>query len=316
MIQTIIPKDKDEWLALRSKNLNSTEISALFGISKYSTPYELWQQKKGNYVVEFEGNERTEWGLALEEAIANKVAKDQGVTIRRMSEYIFDDSLRLGASFDFAIETIEIPSSDGNRTYMFENGILEIKNVDGLMFKQEWSEDENGNIEAPPWIECQVQQQLLVSGRSFAWIAALIGGNRLIIIKREPVPSIQDAIKEKAFLFWKSIDENNPPEPNFETDASFINKFYGYAEPGKIIDVTENARIKELAEQYKQIASITKENDARQESIKAEILMMLGDCEKAISPAFSISAGMVGAAHIEYDRKPYRTFKINFKKAK
>ncbi len=121
MIQTIIPKDKDEWLALRSKNLNSTEISALFGISKYSTPYELWQQKKGNYVVEFEGNERTEWGLALEEAIANKVAKDQGVTIRRMSEYIFDDSLRLGASFDFAIETIEIPSSDGNRTYMFEN---------------------------------------------------------------------------------------------------------------------------------------------------------------------------------------------------
>jgi len=225
----------------------------------------------------------------------------------------------LGASFDFSIAE-KVPSDgeangpmgglvNGDR----ETGLLEIKNVDGLQFKKGWIVD-GDNVEAPPHIELQVQHQLLVSGRAYAFIGALIGGNNLVLIKREPSEKIHAAIKQKCSEFWKSIDENNPPKPDFETDSKFIASLYNTAEVGKIVDVSEDVEIVKMAEEYRQHGETIKEADKRRDEIKARILTSIGDSEKALGGRFTISAGMVGPAHIEYDRAGYRSFSIRWKK--
>lgn len=302
MRQIITPNNQEHWLELRQPNINSTEISALFGISPYCTPYELWYRKKEKYEVEFTGNQRTRWGIVLQDSIANEVAKEKGWLIRRMDEYIFDDQLRIGASYDFAIG---------------EDGIIEVKNVDYLQFKKEWIEKQKGEYEGPLWIEIQVQQELMVSGRLYCWIAVLVGGNDLKLIKRTADPKVQEAIILKAAEFWKTIDANTPPKPDFDTDADFISKLCGYAEPGKVVDLSNDGQILALALEYLTLKESTKVNDKRCDSIKAEILVRIGDAEKGIAPTFSISAGVTGPTWVEaYERKGFRRFLISPKKEK
>jgi len=326
--QIIQPRDEAHWLELRSQDLTSTEIGALFGLSPYVTLYELWHRKKNQIVVKLEENERMKWGNLLQDAIAEGIAKEQGWTIRRMTEYIRGSDLRIGASFDFSIENTgtlpgvthlkETPklAPDQTDNEIFGKGLLEIKNVDSLIFKQNWLEGDDGKLEAPLHIEIQVQHQLLVSGRAYAYIGALVGGNNLVLLKRDRNTTICNKIKDKAKSFWESIENNTPPEPNFQTDSKFIASLYGFAEPGKYVDLAGDQDILHMAKQYKELGDQAKEAGIQREGIKAKILTLIGDAEKASGDLFSISAGMIGPTHIEYDRKGYRNFRISWRKKK
>lgn len=302
MIETIQPNDDAHWLSLRRQDVTSTEAAALFGLSPYMTQFELWHRKHDNLEVEFEVNERMRWGTRLQDSIAAGVAEDQGWKIRRMTEYIRDPELRMGASFDF-----EIIFPDGAL------GILEVKNVDALAFRDGWLVD-GDNVEAPPHIEVQVQQQLALTGRKIAYIAALIGGNRVILIKREPDQTVITSIRKKIMEFWDSVNSSAAPSPDFVRDADFISRIYNFAEPGKIFNADE--QISRLAFIYKQASEEAKLATEKKDAAKAEILMLIGSSEKVLGQAFSISAGMIGPCHVEYDRAGYRNFKISWKKVK
>lgn len=298
---TIVPRDREHWLALRSTNVNSTEVGSLFGISKYASIYELWHYKNKSIEIDFEGNERTEWGLALQDSIAAKVAKDNGWTIRRMDEYMFLPEIRIGSSFDFAIG---------------DDGIMEIKNVDKFIFLDEWTKREDGTYEAPLHIEIQVQTQLAVSGRRFAYIVALVGGNEAIIIRRDRDENVIRAIIDKVNWFWSTIKAGKEPEPDFKKDAEFIAKLYGYAEPEKVEYRLEDAELKEIAEKYKKVSDEIKKLEEEKDALKATLLVSIDDAEKVMGDGFTISAGMVGEADISYKRKAYRSFKLSWKKEK
>lgn len=304
-LEIINPTDEQHWLECRTKDITSTEISALFGFSPYMTEFELWHRKREGTVVKLEENERMEWGNALQDAIAAKIAKKNGWLIRRVTEYIRQPGYNLGASFDF-----EITFPDGTKA------LLEIKNVDSLQFKNGWKEDEDGNIEAPLHIEIQVQQQLLVSELKTCYIGALVGGNRLELIKREYNDRVAVQILKKAAAFWMSIEKNEAPQPNFVKDAEFISKLYGFADPGKFIDVTDNETFINLAREHKRLGDIMRDADAQRDALKAQMLMVIGDAEKVEGGEFSISAGMIASGHVAYDRKPYRNFKPSWRKQK
>ena len=300
-MQIIQPTDTQDWLHLRTQDITSTDVAALFGISPYLTKFELWHRKKRGEIVELSENKRMKWGTALQDTIAAQIAKDHGWTIRRMTEYIRDETIRAGASFDFAIG---------------EDGLLEIKNVDGRIYRDNWIEDDNGNIQAPPHIEIQVQHQLLVSGREYAYIGALVGGNdeKLIYRKRDEmvIAVIRQAVKE----FWESINNNTPPEPNFVEDAAFISKLYGYAEPNKVLDVRGDEKFQAMMENYKELGEVIKEKQSARDAIKAELLTIVGDAEKVTGDSFTISAGIVAGADISYHRNEYRMFKPSWRKKK
>lgn len=303
MIQTLQPKNEQDWLDMRKQDVTSTEVAALFGCSPYITAFELWHRKKDNRSVVLEQNERMKWGNRLQDAIAAGIAEDEGWEIRRMTEYIHDTDLRLGASFDFEY-TIESFS-----------GILEIKNVDGLAFRDGWLV-EGENVEAPPHIEIQVQTQLALSEKKHSRIGALIGGNRIVVIEREPDQAVIHQIKERVKKFWESIAANRPPTPDFARDAAFISKLYGYAQPGSVISAEGNQHILSLALQYREAGAKEKAAKTAKDAAKAEILTMIGPAEKVIGDGFSISAGMVGPKHVEYDAEGYRNWRVNWKKEK
>lgn len=302
------PRTKQEWLALRAKDLTSTEVSSLFNISPYLTSYELWHRKKKSQIVEIDENERMKWGNRLESAIARGIAEDNGWLCRPKKEYISLPGLKLGSSFDFVCFINSANSEDFTGQWL-----LEIKNVDSFIFKDGWSTD-GDQIEAPPHVEMQSQHQMLVSGINVAYIGALVGGNKVTLLKRTADESIHKAILKKSAQFWDSIEKNQEPSPDFVRDAGFISKLYGYAEPGKLMDAT--AEINALVETYKQESDTIKEHEKKKESLKSQLLTIVGDSEKVLGDYFTISAGMVGEAPISYIRKAFRNFRISFRKKK
>lgn len=297
MTQAFYPEDKQTWLKLRAEDVTSTEIAALFHCSPYLTQFELAHRKRQKLVVEIEESERMKWGSRLENAIAQGIAEDLGLNIRPMKEYVRDPSYRLGASFDYAIG---------------EDGILEIKNVDTLQFKDGWL-IHGDTIEAPPHIELQVQQQLALSGRKFAMIGALIGGNRVKVIQREPNPAVIEAIRKQASAFWEKIQRGEEFPPSFPEDADLVCKLNGIATPGTVIQAT--SEIEALAKEYKAYSDAEKTAIEGKKTAKANILKVIQDAEKVKGDQFSISAGMIGPKMIAaQERSAYRDFRITWKK--
>lgn len=304
----------EEWHKLRSTDITSTDAAALFGISPYLTPYELWHRKKSAMIAAFEPSERMKWGTRLQDSIAAGIAEDNQWGLRRMDEYVRLPQLSMGASFDFCIDSVSLGKDDaGNDMRRNDVGLLEIKNVDAMAFKDGWIlEDEQQ--EAPAHIELQVQHQLAVSGLTRAWIGALVGGNRVVLIRRDRDEDVISALKNRVEMFWKSIRDNVEPKPDFERDAKFIASLYRYSEPGKVMTATKE--ITEIAASYKAAGSEAKEWEAKKQAAKARILTLIGDAERVIGEGFSISAGMIGPCEVKYAREGYRDFRINVKKTK
>lgn len=320
MPQLIYPGNRAEWLALRTMDVTSTESSALFGLNPWVTEFELWHQKKDGTVVEIEENERMSWGLTLEPFIAKRIAELYGVKVRRLSAYARHDDVRMGASFDYEIVGIvhgEVEDTILQRMYEQHGpGNLEIKNVDGLVFRDQWVTEGQQIVEAPPRIEIQVQHQLEVIQRNWSAIGVLVGGNTLRMLIRERDKAVGRSLRFKIGAFWDSIIENRPPEIDFNRDAAFVAKLFGHAEPGKFIDLRDNNRAAELAAEYHAAAQDEKAAKDRKEAAKAELLTIIGDAEKAAIPGFTISAGVVAEAEISYTRKAYRNFRLTARKEK
>lgn len=317
----IIPLANEEhWHSLRAADITSTDIAALFDCSPYITRFELWHRKRDGVAGEFEPTERMRWGNRLESAIADGVAEESGSLVRPMKDYRRLPDLRLGSSFDYQIIAVDDEApADWPRDAAAGNnpGILEIKNVDGLQFRDGWIIDDgegNKDIEAPLHIELQVQHQMLVSGYRWAVIAALVGGNEVKLIYRKADEQVHRAILKRAAQFWTSIDAGDEPAPDFARDLDTIQRLYGIAEPGKLVDLTSDQRVAELVEQHYELGQVIRDQQKDREALKAELLTLIGDAEKVLVGQHTISAGVVGEKEISFTRKPYRNFRITRKK--
>lgn len=314
---------RDEWLRARHENVNSSESAALFGLSPYLTAFELANQKLDKDPRNWSGNERTEWGNLLESTIARRLGDVYGVQIAPMKDYMVRPGTRMGSSFDFQIVGVtDRVAKDEVLRVMFANngpGTIEVKNVDALIYRQQWSRDDDGNVaEAPDHIEVQIQHQMHVSGHGWTVIAALVGGNRLEIIPRLRDHAVGEAIEKKIADFWRNLTADPPvlPPIDLPADASIIKKLYGFAEPGKLLDARGDEEIAGLCAAYADAQDRFNSAKDDKESAVARLLMKLGDHEKALVDGFSVSAGMVGPAEIPaYTRAGYRLVRITKKAA-
>lgn len=315
------PKSREEWLALRHQHVSSTEVAALFGMSPYSTAFELATIKQGELPDEREGNERMSWGLRLQNAIARGIAGDYGVKVRAVNGYSTHSlqHARMGASFDYEIVGITDDAIDDDHIILRDMweangaGILEIKNVDWLVFKQ-WQGDEQ--LEAPAHIELQVQHQLACIGRTWAAIGVLVGGNKLELLVRERDGEVQAAIARKCEKFWADLASGIMPPVELPADAEFIAKLYKYAEPGKVKDSQGDAEMTAILTAYKAASAAESAAKADKDTAKAKLLMKIGDAEKVLADGFTVSAGVVAETEVPaYTRKAYRNVRVTAKKA-
>lgn len=313
-MKATVPKSKEDWLKLRLGYINSTESPCLFGLSPYKSLYQLWTEKSEMTYADLEESERMKWGTRLQAPIADGVAMDNKWAVRAIEEYIYDDEIGIGSSFDYGI--VDDPDLQPgliqgvDLELMLFHSILEIKNVGIDSYARGWIVD-GDHIEAPAHIEMQVQHQMAVANVSTAYIAALVGGNDVKIIKRERDEEVIAAIEERIVEFWKSIDENTPPQPDFDRDSKFIVD-RSRAQEG--VSIIADAQVAALVEEYAALGRVESQTKAARDAIKAQIIMQIGEASKIVGQGFTVSCGMTKAGWVEaHARDPYRQFRVNFK---
>lgn len=314
----ITPANEADWLAMREKDLTSTEASALFGASPYMTEYELHHVKTGELKRDFEANDRMRWGNRLEAAIAMGIAEDFGLIVEPFKCYMRIPELRMGSSFDYKIVGIvEGFEGDERARDMFRQhgpGIMEVKNVDGLAFRRNWIED-GDEIEAPPYIEFQVQHQLEVAGLGWTLIAPLVGGNTPKPVLRARDTEVGAMIREKATQFWARVDAGVAPAPDFTKDADTIAQLY-VDNDGSTIDLSDDPQVAELCRQYKAAGADEKAASERKKAAKAELLTIIERAKSVRANGFSISAGTNKEVFKSYDREAGQIVRISITQTK
>lgn len=289
---SVLPESRDHWLRLRHQNLNSTEISCLYDCNPYKTRFELWNEKNLPDPISIEESSRMKWGSRLQDVIAQGIAEDNDWKIRPVPEYLYIPKLGIGSSFDFRIE---------------ESINFEIKKIDGLIYRREWSD-----TEPPLHIAFQVQTQMGVAGLDRTILGCLIGGNET---KTMEIDFIQDVwidiqVKVKEFRALKVA-----PEPDFERDAEYIRQLYNRVNPGKIISADE--RVSALADAYISASQQLKEIEKRRDGYRSEILTLINDAEKVLGEGFSISCGVTNETVVpSFVRKASRGFRLYDKRVK
>lgn len=300
--------DRESWLKCRRPNINSTDSAALFSASPYLSEFQLYHLKKGNIEDSFAESERTIIGQEVEAGIAAAFGRMNDMEVRPFKDYLYDEDARIGSSFDF-----EIMSGK------YEGWLLEIKNVDYIVYRDEWLEHE-----APPHIEIQVQHEAMVADRPGVIVCACVGGNSLKWFPRESNPEMSAAIKKRIQKFWEDFHGNVEPEPNYQKDIDALSQIYSKATAGKLHDANGDEEILAMLENHRRWGIEIKRLEAMQDSARAEILAKVNDASKIVCGEYSVSCGvtkdsaptlitedMVGQTY--GGRKGYRMFRVNKK---
>jgi predicted phage-related endonuclease len=202
--------------------------------------------------------------------------------------------------------------------------ILEIKTVDVLAYRNRWTVEDDF-IEAPAHIELQLQHQLLVSGLRVGYIGALIGGNRVELLRREADDAVHAAILQRAAAFWASVEAGTPPPVVTADDARAYNRRQDHAEPGTLADFRGSPGFAAALADYRRCKAAAKLAEDDADMAKARMLDLIGTAERVMfdggtiscgytagSPGTTITADMIGTTIGA--RAGYRQFRVNSKR--
>ena len=201
-------RDEAHWHELRAKHIGGSDVAALFGLSSFSTRWQLWHEKSGNLPAEdLSNNKAVQAGKFLEAGIAEWAAHLWDWKISKVEEYhTADDTPGMGATLDYALDT-GIP--------------LEIKWNCG--FSGDWKYEGDTIVEAPEKYILQVQHQMAcyAGDPDHAWLVVLINNEpRRMKIPRHD--GIIATIKQEVSEFWDSIANKQEPDPDLENDTDAI----------------------------------------------------------------------------------------------
>ena len=271
---------REEWLALRRKNVGASEVAALFGAQPpYAmSHYALWQAKAGRIPEPDAGGERPRWGLLLEEAIMAGAAERNGWKHYRRCGYVYHPTVAgMGCSPDFVL--LDGPSGA-------PIAAVEAKNADWLIHRRQWGD------EPPLHILLQAQHQMACTGLGICHVVALVGGNDLHCYPIERRPSIIAEIERRVAAFWQSIrDGKEPPVDGSESTAAAVAALYphddGDDEPA---DLSADNELPDLCANLLQAGALRRQYEAAEREAKSNILVKIGPHRAAVCNGFRLSA--------------------------
>ena len=272
---TLQVSSEAQWLDLRREDITSTMVPALFGLSPYTTVFELYQAKANGLELPFNSNDRVEKGQRMEAYAAQEVALATGWDVVPFKDYCRIKSERMGSSFD-CVAT----KPNGSR------GILEIKAVDYFRHRDLWVDDQ-----APEHIEIQLQHQLECADE-FEWgaIAAFTGVYDFQMYERERDHDMGKALRIKVAEFWSMVDEQQEPEPDFARDLDIIAAMNRSLRE-QPVDMTEDEEFDALCARFERWGVSEKEAKKEKDAAKAELLYCLSDAPKAFGERYRVTSG-------------------------
>lgn len=249
---------REAWLAARREVVTATGLASIMRLpDAYGSPMGEFLEKKNRVDRKDEPIERMIWGQRLQQAILVGYAEREGQPIDLADEYELARSATckyLGASLDARLQ-------GGDRRP------IDAKNV-GYQDPAAWGEPYTDQI--PTHFNVQLHGQMEVTGAPIADLAALFGGNRLVIYRVERDEEVIAACREAATNFWERhvIPDIPPPVDGSDEWTRFLKSRAQRFE--KYLDVVElDPDIREQAVASVNLLALAKEAEKDAEALKA-----------------------------------------------
>jgi predicted phage-related endonuclease len=273
-----IPADPAGWHALRARHVGASEVAALFGAQPdYAQGrFALWQIKAGRMPPPPVDNPRVRAGLALEDAIAQMAAEQQGWTLRP-GVYASHES-GLGATLD---RIIEAPAAGD--AGMTGPGVLEVKNVDWLVHKRAWGG------EPPMHILLQLQAQLLATGYGWGVVAALVGGNDVRVYRYTARPALHIEMARRVADFWRAVRDGAAPNADASDSARRALVATTPDLEDEKLDLTGDDEAAALAVEWLRQAKAVKAAEKLRDAAKHALVQRIGAHSGALGDGWRVS---------------------------
>ena len=261
---------RGEWLALRRTGVGGSDVAAVLGLSPYKGAYALWAEKVG--VAEpddLSGSQAVEWGNRLEPVVAAKYKEAHpDREVRRVN------GVCRSVARPWALASLDYEVRDPEAGW----GVLGIKTV-GLRRAGDWDDG------VPLYYQTQVQHYLDVTGRPFADVAVLVGGQEWREYRIAADADDQAAVREAVDRFWGMVERREPPDPSGCDSRALLQ---AHPEAGEWDEVADAADVPELAawEAARAAADAAKRAlDDRAAALKARI----GDARGVRAPGVRVT---------------------------
>lgn len=192
-----------EWLAQRRTGIGGSDVAAILGLSKWSTPLQVYQQKRGELGEQPE-NDAMRWGRYLEPVVRQAYADETGNEVRVLPTMIRHPA------HDFMVANLDgfvAPEHAPRRVFEAKTA----RSAEG------WGEPGTDQIPQPYLL--QVQHYLAVTGFIVADVAVLIGGSDFRLYEVPEDRELQEMLVDAEHEFWRRVQRGDPPEPVTTADA-------------------------------------------------------------------------------------------------
>lgn len=266
--EKVCDSDSPEWKSQRMTGIGASEAAAACGVSKWSTPLELYHRKRGE-LPPIEDNRAMRLGRLLEPIIADEFQRETGLFVDKKQPGLFrhPDTPWILATPDAEIDS---------------DSLLEIKTMNE---RSAWDELGEQYTDAIPheW-NLQAQQQMYVMGARVCWFAVLVGGQDLRIYEIQRHNKLIERLCGKVTRFWEMKESGIAPEllTGHRSNLELLRELYGTVTVGDRITLSESA-----CEAWEEYENATKEAGKLKkiaDAAKAEVLLELKDAEAGSLP--------------------------------
>lgn len=271
----------EDWLELRKLGLGGSDAGTVLGFNKYKSPYELYQEKIGEYETHVD-SEAAYFGNALEDFVAKEFAKRTGKKVRRMNQFLVHPEH-------------EFMNANLDRVVVGEKAILECKTASEYL-REAWEGEE-----IPASYLCQVHHYLAVTGYEKAYIAVLIGGNKFVWKEIERDEEFIEILIEREKDFWENhvLAQNPPAIDGSDAASALLKKMYPQDDGTAIMLTKEDETILDALEA---INDEIKELESQKKEYENQLKLKLEAATEAHSPRHKITYPTIVSQRVDSKR--------------
>lgn len=260
--------ERARWLEARRSGIGGSDIAAILGLSPWKTALDVWLDKTGQAEDSVGNAEAVRWGTILEDVVAREYSERTERAVQRVNRILRHPAHEWAiGNIDRAIVApgSRVRVADDGGTLLGADGLLEVKTASAYK-GGEWGRD--GDEDAVPvHYQAQVMWYMGITGQPWCDVAALIGGQRMVIRRIHRDDETIAAMLERAHDFWHlHVLTRQPPEP---TTAKDVERLFP-ADNGEAVEATDDllAAYNAAREAKARIAQAEADYDAAVERIK------------------------------------------------
>lgn len=198
--------DRPDWLAHRRRGIGGSDVAAIAGLSRWTSPFEVWLDKvDAPRPHDGDQSEAAQWGVLLEPVIRDEVARREGLTIHELPALIAHPE------HDWMLANVDGLAWHPDDGAGPASALYEGKTT-GHWSGAEWGDETEPLV--PDAYILQGQHYLAVTGRRRVVYGVLIAGQRLAVRYVERDDELIAHLVDIETEFWQRVQDRTPPDPD------------------------------------------------------------------------------------------------------